>query len=232
MTEEKEIVEEQIQDQSQEVETAQVEAAIEEPKKDINHNWAQANEVMRLQKQRIDELEARVSQTQKPKEEEQDEFKDLDPEDYLKVSTAKELAKKLAKKEAEITAKRVVQEYAQQQQIVHDEQRMRDKHEDFDYIIENYAIPMIKNDPALAYKIQTSKNPAEIAYKLAKISDEYEANNMKQPVSAKAEKILKNASRPVSSNSVNSSLKTQVDDFSKMDKGQIWEMSQKFAKSA
>ena len=84
------------------------------------------------------------------------------------------MAEKTAAKQAEVMAKKYVQEYAQQQTLANDEQRARDKYDDYDYVLETYAIPLIKNDPALAYKIQSSKNPAMTAYKLGKLSDDYE----------------------------------------------------------
>lgn len=235
MTEKTEIVEEQPQTQEviEKTEVKQEEKVPELPKKDINRNWDEAREVLRLQKQRIEELEARLMEQKIPaKQEETDEFEKLDPDDYMTVGKAREMAKKLASKEAAQTAKQVVQEYIQQQTIVQDEQRMRAKYEDFDYVIENYAVSMIKNDPALAYKIQQSKNPAETAYKLAKMSDDYEESQMKQQTSPKAEKILKNSSRPTSANAVGNTLRNQADDFSKMSQQDIWAMSQKYAKGA
>lgn len=231
MSENLEMNEEQ---QTEQIET-QNEVQVESPKKDsVNPNWEEAREVLRLQKQRIEDLESRLASQNKPMQvqEEEDELEKLDPEDYVTVGKARELATKLATKQASQTAKQVVQEYIQQQQIVQDEQRMRSKFEDYDYVIDNFALPMIKNDPALAYKIQMSKNPAETAYKLAKISDEYEGNMTKQQTNPKAEKILKNSSRPVSSNAVSPSLKSQADDFSKMNPSQVWEMSQKYARGA
>lgn len=205
----------------------------EQPKQD--RNWDEAREVLRLQKQRIEELETRLAQQNQvaqPKQEDADDFAGLDPDDFMTVGKAKELYQKAASKQAKEAAKQVVQEHLQQFNVVQDEQRMRSKHEDFDFVIENYALPMIKNDPVLAYKIQTSKNPAEAAYKLAKFSDEYEASMAKQPQSPKAEKILKNSQRPVSSQAVSSPLKSQADDFSKLSPQQVWEMSQKFARGA
>jgi hypothetical protein len=228
MTEEEKAVAEE-PTQTQEIQLVEEPKVQETP---VERNWKEAAEVMRLQKQRIEELEARINQTQKAPEKEADEFADLDPNNYLTVKEAKDMAAKLAEKAAAKAAKQVVQEYAQQQNVVNDEQRMRTKHEDFDYVIEHYAIPMIKNDAALAYKIQTSKNPAETAYKLAKLSDEYEASMTKQQMSPKAEKILKNSSKPVSSSSVGSPIKAQADEFSKMSPQQVWEMSQKFARGA
>lgn len=237
MTEETEIVQETAQEEQNDLSQPVIEAEAkaeevsqETPKRDADHNWKQANEVLRLQKQRIEELEARMSQMAKPTEPEKDEFDSLDPEEYLTVNTARKMAEKLAEKKAEVTVKKYVQEYAQQQNIQNDESRMRSKYEDYDFVIENYALPLIKNDPALAYKVQTSKNPAEIAYKLGKLSDSYEESNMKQQTSPKAEKILKNSNRPLSGNAVGNPLKTQADTFSKMKPSEIWEMSQKYAK--
>lgn len=215
------------------VEEAVAEAAPEQPAPQVNkaedRNWSEAREVLRLQKQRIEDLEARLAGP-KPVEE-PDEFDKLDQDDMLTVGKARKLAENLVTKKTTQIEQRL-QSYIQQQTIAQDEQRMRSKHDDFDYVLENYAIPMIKNDPALAYKVQNSKNPAETAYRLAKISDEYEESQMKQQTSPKAEKILKNSSRPVSSNAAGSSLKTQADDFSKMNPSQVWEMSQKYAKGA
>lgn len=225
--------EEVVQDEQLIVEEKQQEISQEVPtKKDVDINWERANEALRLQKQRIEELESRLAKQVQVKPEEPDELDKLDPSDYLTVEQALKLVDKKAEKKAELKAREVVEEFVNQQKIVQDEQRMRSKYEDFDYVIENFAIPIIKNDPALAHKIQMSKNPAEAAYKLAKISDEYEESTVKQQTSPKAEKILKNSSRPVSSNAVSHPLKSQADDFSKLSPQQIWEMSQKFAKRA
>lgn len=235
MTEETEVAEEQTQAPQEQVEAVQEvqEAQRQEPKEtDQDRNWKAAGEALRLQKQRIEELESKLAQQAPVQQEEPDELDQLDPDDYVSVAKAKEIAKKLAAKEAQNTAKQVVQEYIQQQNILQDEQRMRSKFEDFDYVIENYAIPMIKNDPALAYKVQNSKNPAETAYKLAKISDEYEGAQMKQQTSPKAEKIIKNSQRPVSGNAVGTPLRNQAEDFSKMSKQDVWAMSEKYARGA
>ena len=229
---ETEIAKEEIVQETQEVaEQTQQSVPDVTQKNNENINWERANEVMRLQKQRIDELEARFAKQQE-KPPEIDPLEKMDPSEYLTVEQAKMLVNQSAEKKAEIKARQVVEEFANQQKVIQDEERMRSKHEDFDYVIEHFAIPMIKNDPALAHKIHMSKNPAEAAYKLAKISDEYEETVSKQQTNPKAEKIMKNAQRPVSSNAVSASLKTQADDFSKLSREQIWEMSQKFARQA
>lgn len=231
MTEETEVAEmEPVQEQ-------QVDTQVEEQPKDqpqidsAADNWKKANEVLKLQKQKIDELESRLYEMAKPPViEEKDEFADLDPEAYVNVQQARKLVERMAEKKAKEMAMQAVQQYAHQQNVTTDELRARNKYEDYDYVIEHFAIPLIKNDPALAHKIQTSKNPAETAYRLGKVSDEYEASMQKQEVSPKADKILKNSQRPVSSNAVGSPLKSQAENFSKMSKQEIWNMSEKFAR--
>ena len=229
---ETEIAKEEVAQEEQTVDEVKQQEPIQETsvKKDVDINWERANEVLRLQKQRIEDLELKLAGQTQVKPDETDYFEGLDDDDGLPVRKAKELKKEI--RQAKEEARQVVQNYIQQQTVLQDEQRMRSKYEDFDYVIDNFAIPMIKNDPALAHKIQMSKNPAEAAYKLAKISDEYEESTVKQQTSPKAEKIMKNAQRPVSSNAVSSSLKTQADDFSKYSPQQIWEMSQKYARGA
>lgn len=234
MTEENEVVQEVQETESVQTDNQpqeQSEKIIQEDPQQIN--WKKANEALRLQQQKIAELESRLQESQKPvQKEETDEFANLDPDDYMTVGKARSMAEKLVEKKAVEAARKIVQEYAQQQNISNDEQRCRSKYEDFDYVIENYALPLIKNDPALAYKIQQSKNPAETAYKLGKLTDDYEETTMKQSTSPKAEKVLKNTSRPISGNAVGSPLKTQAENFSKMSPDQVWAMSQKYARGA
>lgn len=202
-------------------------------KKDPDHNWREANKVLRMQQQKIQELENRLnSPAPAPVIPEKDEFADMDPNDFLPVGKARQMAEKIAERKAEAAAERMVAKYAQQQRVDQDEARARSKYDDYDYVVNTYAIPLINNDPALAYRIQTSKNPAETAYKLGKLSDNFEEDTMKQPTSEKAEKILKNSQRPVSGNAVSKPLKTQAQDFSRMSKHEIWEMSQGYAKKA
>jgi hypothetical protein len=188
---------------------------------------------MSLQKREIEALKERMHQlaTPAPKAEEPDEFELADPDDYVTMGKAREMAKKLASREAKHEAKKIIDEYTQQQNIANDELRARAKYEDYDYVIENYALELIKNDPALAYKVQMSKNPAEVAYKLGKLSDKFEEANVKQ-TSPKAEKILKNSARPVSSHSGQTTLKSQAETYARMSPAEIWAESQAYARKA
>jgi hypothetical protein len=232
MTDENEVLENVPAQEVEEIQE-QVESPIEQKEDPNQVNWRQANEVMRYQKMRIDELERERQNASKqpPPVEEIDEFANEDPDNYITVAKARSMADKAAEKKAKIYAQQAVQEYAQQQSVAISEERARTKYDDYDYVMETFALPMIKNDPALAYKIQNSKNPAETAYKLGKISDDYEGTMNKAAVSPKAEKILKNSQRPTSSNAAGT-LKTQADKYSNMSQADIWTESQKYAKRA
>jgi hypothetical protein len=224
-------------EENQEVQIEEPEAQVQESEapqvSSADHNWRQAQEVMSLQKREIEALKEHVQKLSLPpqKAEEPDEFELADPDDYVTMGKAREMATKMAAREAKKEAKKIVEEYMQQQTIASDEQRMRSKFEDYDYVLENYALPLIKSDPALAYKVQTSKNPAETAYKLGRLSDSFEESTMKQ-TNPKAEKILKNSSRPVSSHSTTPSLREQADSYSKMTPQQVWSQAQEYAKRA
>lgn len=226
-------------EQPQMVETAEEQQTpqqnvVEPQRKDVDYNWSQANEIMRLQKQRIDELEEyhRRAAVEKPQAQEVDEFDAMDQSEVITISQARKLAEKAAERKGREAAKEMVEKYIKEQTVVSDEQRMRSKFDDYDYVVNTYALPAIKNDPALAYKIQSSKNPAEVAYKLGKLSDEYQEQTMAKETSPRAEKVLKNANRPVSSNAVGAPLKAQADHFAKMSKDEVWTMSQKYARGA
>lgn len=209
----------------------------QQEKAPVENHWEQARNVMKAQKAELDALKAHIQEMQQkltapPKQEEPDEFAGIAPDDVLTFEQAKKLAEKLATKRAEETAKKIVQEYQQQASHSSQEQKMREVYEDYDYVVEKYAIPMIQNNPALAQALKASPNPFKLAYQMAKSSDDYEASMTKQQTSPKAEKILKNSNRPTSVQSVSPSLKQQAQDFSKMSQQDIWQQAQKYARQA
>jgi hypothetical protein len=213
------------QDQQQEVVQEQ-----QAPKPDASHNWELARQALAQQKAEIEQLKAMLGQ--KAPQPEPDPFDGLDPEDYLTVEEARKRFEPTISKKAREAAAEMMQQYSLQQQIQVEEQRLRSKHEDYDFVVENFAIPMIRNNPALATQIQQSKNPAETAYMLGRLSDAYGESMNKQQTSGKAEKILKNSQRPVSAAAVGAPLKSQAENFSKRSKAEIWEESQRYAKGA
>ncbi len=230
MTEETKI-EEPVAESAAPVEQEVQETVAESPK-DIQSNWEQTRQTISALKQQNEQLHAQMmqlSQMVKPLTEEKDELEELDPNEVITVEQYKKGVEKHAKKYAQ----QEIQQYMRQHSLETSEQQMRASNEDYDYVLENFAIPLIKNDPALAYKVQNSKNPAKTAYQLGKLSDEYQASAQQQSQpSPKAQKILKNTSRPVAAASVGAPLKSQVEDFSKMSQNQIWELSQQYARKA
>jgi len=206
----------------------QVERSSESPKQEASHNWELARQALAQQKAEIEQLKAMLGS--KPPEPEPDPFDGLDPEDYLTVQEARKRFEPTISKKAKEAAAELMQQYSFQQQIQQDEQRLRGLHEDYDYVVENFAIPLIKNNPALATQVQSSRNPAQVAYMLGKMSDQYGDSVNKQQNSQKAEKILKNTQRPVSAAAVSAPLKSQADSFSKQSKEDVWAQSQRYAK--
>lgn len=205
----------------------------------VDKNWRQAQQVMAEQKNEIDELKSMIfqlaqsTQAQNVQQEEPDEFDDERDDDYVTVAKAKriiERTRKTAEKEAVDAAQKVVNQHLHNQNLSITEDRARQKYDDYDYVIENYTVPLIKNDPALAHRVNSSKNPAETAYRLGRVSDDYVDRHETKSTSPRAEKILKNSQRPGSSHTAQS-LKTQANTVSSMSHAEIWKMSQQFASS-
>jgi hypothetical protein len=219
----------QTEEQPVEVNEEVKEAPREQPKTNSDRNWEETTKVLKTQRQEIEQLRAHLEEvkraTAKP---EVDEFADLAPDDVITF----EQAKRLAERQAEAAAKKIVEEYGRNLSYGSQEQQARTKFEDYDYVVENFAVPMIQQNPALAAAIKASPDPFTTAYKLAKTSDQYEAQVTKQQISPKAEKVLKNASRPIPANTVSPSLKGQADQFAKMSKQDIWKQAQEYARGA
>lgn len=194
---------------------------VEEPKP-VDHNWEQARQLMQMQKARIEELERRHAPTV-----EKDELEDMDPEDYVTVAKAN----KLAEKKAREVAMQAVQQYSREQNITSDEARMRKEEQDYDYVIENFAAQLFRDQPALAYHVQQSRNPAETAYLLAKTSSNYKAYMAKQNGTSKADKIKQNASRPATGSALGPT-KVTSDPTGGKSKDEIWKEAQEYARKA
>jgi hypothetical protein len=214
MTEENEVQLEQQVEQEQEVQQQPAQSMAE-------INWRQASQALASQKAEIEALRAEL-QKKASLPEEKDEFADLDPDDYVTTAKMRTMVEKLADKRAKEATKTAIEEYARSQNLQTSEERTRSKYEDYDYVVENFAVQLIKNDPALARQVMSSKNPAETAYRLGKLSDSYEEKMSQQKVSPKAEKILKNA--------VANTLKNQSDTVKNMSPAEVWKASQEYAR--
>ena len=199
-------------------------------------NWQEARKVLSLQKSRIEQLEAQLQELARPKTQEVpevDEFDKLDPTELISIDQAKKLIEKKAEKQAKKAAQEALGAYDLHQRLLRDEERMRSDNSDYDYVVENYVGPLLKKDPALAHFVKTSENPAETAYRLGKLTPAYKKNE-EQVMSPKAERIIKNSQKPVPPHAVsggNPPLKDQAQVFEKMNKQDIWKLSQQYARS-
>ncbi len=186
-----------------------------------DYNWEQTRQLIQMQKSRIEELESRHAA---PKQAEPDEFADLDPDDYVTVSKMQKMTEKKAKE----YAMQAVQEYAKRQGLESDDKRMRERESDYDYVIENFSVQMLK-DPALAYYVQNSPTPAETAYLLGKTSTNYKAHMTKKDGVQKVAKIQKNLDRPATG-AVLGTAKVASDRLDGKSKADIWKESQQYAR--
>jgi hypothetical protein len=180
-------VEEVVQPQ----ETVSVEAAStsKEPEKGSQeYNWKEARREMSEAQRRIQELEAALrNQVAQPVN--KDELDGVGDDDFL------------TRKQAEALAIRKAQEMMQEQEIASQEDRMRLKFKDYDDVVtEENVKDLIEDDHDLQETIKSSPNPYATAYKLIKKAAFYQQKGMKR--NPDAEKIVKNAQKPISSNAV------------------------------
>lgn len=224
-----EIYEEEVDQETQSAEETQ-----QPPQSQQDQNWNQARQVMEAQKNELEALRRQMSEfsahRQQNQAPEQDEFADLDPNDYVTVEKAKALATKQAKQAAQEIIKDYLAKDSAQRKFAETEREARSKFDDYDYVINTYVLPELNNDPALAHKIQQSKNPALTAYKIGML--EMEERGQAAPINPKAERILKNSQRPVSGSAVSAPLKAQAEQFSKMSQSDVWKLSESYAKKA
>lgn len=193
-------------------------------------NWARARNVLKAQAAEIEELKRTV---EKSKKIEPDDFEGIDKDDYITLEQAQRLAEKKAESKAKEIAQNIVEERLRVVEGERLEEKTRSKFTDYDYVIDNFAIPLIENNPALAQAIKSSPNWAEMAYRYAKSSPEYEAEMAKRQTNTKAvEKVTKNTERPLSANATGSSLKEAVESFSQMSPEDVWRTSRQYARRA
>lgn len=125
-----------------------------------------------------------------------------EPEDELEAIGKDELvSRKQAEKLIETIATRKAQELMAQQEYATAEDRVRLKYKDYDDVVtQDNVKELIEDDLEVSETIKSSPNPYAAAYKLIKKSNFYHEKGKKK--SPEAEKIVKNAQKPVSSNAV------------------------------
>ena len=197
-------------------------------------NWKRANDVMRAQKYKIEELEKKLASLPAPVKPiepqtvvDDDDF-EIDPDDYVTGAMLKKMHAKTAKLENELRQTREQSAAkAQQELIARSEAVLKSQLPDYDAVIENFTLPLIQSDPATAQLIKMSADPAALAYSLGK------TELMKQGAAAEknptAQKILKNNAKPSSVFASGNSLKSQAEAVSNMSKDETWRLAQQYA---
>jgi hypothetical protein len=171
-------------------ETVKPDSTPKEPQKGTaEYNFREARRIMEEQQRKIQELENAVRSVQQPEPKTKDELENVASDDYL------------TRKQAEVLALRQVQEALLQQEKNQQEDRTRLKFKDYDDVVTEENVKTLTNDdPDLTQTILSSPNPFAAAYKLIKQTAFYEQKSRKRP--EEAEKLVKNASKPVSANAV------------------------------
>lgn len=135
-----------------------------------------------------DHLALMQAQSQSQSSPPKDDFSDLSEDDVL---TVKDLKKALGEKEKQF-------------QMTISELRMTQKYPDYQQVITQYLPEVLKKNPSLRDTLSRSQD-YELAYYLAKNSDEYKNQNKSAKKNADAERIVQNASRAGSLSSIGKS---------------------------
>ena len=169
-----------------------------------DYNFREMRKLIEEQSRKIRELEEiRYRQGAPAQQEDADDLATLRKDDFLTVAQAEKLALRKA------------EELLHQREIASQEDHSRLKHPDYDQIVnEDNIKQLIEDDRDLAETLRNSPNPYEAAYKLIKKSSFYTSREeMNKKKSMEAEKLLKNANKPLSSNAVQSKPLSEANAF-------------------
>lgn len=200
------------------------EEQIEEPQEQVSHevktppaedkNWKEAARVMAEQRKENERLRQELERAKAPKEIEEDAY---NPDDYLSAKQLEKLAEKKARK--------IIDEELRVRDARTDEQLFLARNPDCEEVLKKYLPKLAEENPWI--KRIAQQGDLEAAYGLVKNSWQYQQDNATE--SAKAKKILKNTSEPVSANAAGGSLKNKVESFTAgMTREQIWAKAQEY----
>ncbi len=165
------------------------EVSAKQPENSQEYNWKAARRELSEAQRQIQELQQQLYSKQVPAAEQRDELEGVSKDDYL------------TRGQAEALAQRKAQELFEQQQQATAEDRVRLKFKDYDDVVNDDNLKeLIENDEDVWHSLKNSPNPYASAYKLIKKSAFYSEKGKKR--SQDAEKLVKNAQKPVSSNAV------------------------------
>lgn len=157
------------------------------------YNWKEARKQMSEYQRRIQDLEHHIQnqQQQVQPQLEEDDLESIDQDSYL------------TKRQAEALALRKTQELFRQQEIATAEDRARLKFRDYDDVVTEEHIQELINDKDVLKSLKTAEDPFALSYKLIKQSAFF--NEKTKKPSREAEKLTKNAQKPVSVNTIQAS---------------------------
>ena len=157
------------------------------------YNMREMRKLIEKQDREIQELRTFAYQHMQP----QAQKEEVEEEDYPDKDGY------MTRQQTERVIQRQAQELLQQQEIANLEDKTRLRFKDYDEIVtEDNVKKLIDDDRDLADSIKSSPNPYATAYKMIKKSSFYQENTKQKPRKEEAEKILKNAQKPVSANTV------------------------------
>jgi len=141
----------------------------------------QAERIKRQQTEerlRIIEDHMTLSQANQAQPKPKDEFEGLDDGDVMTIGEYKKLTSGLAS----------------QFKTTIEEMKMAQKHPDYQEVITRYLPDILKQNPGLKHTLQTTQD-YELAYYLAKNSDNYRKENKRSKQSADAKRIVENSQK-------------------------------------
>ncbi|MHB1059860.1 MAG: hypothetical protein ACYC0F_18460 [Rhodanobacter sp.] len=188
-------------DNNQEVVTP--ETAMHSGSHDKDESIRNMREIIKMSRETNERLAQELNQLRQsniPKEDEDDPWKDLDDNEALEVSQAKKIFQKQAQKLAKKAAEEAVSKIQSNPNYLED--RARGRYKDFDDVMSQENIQQIINsDPVLHRTIMKSEDPIEAAYKIISRSADYdkrkaEKNNKYMADKAKLQEIQSKPKNP------------------------------------
>lgn len=221
--EENKSVEAEVAQPSETAEVQEVSAPKEPQKGSAEYNFRELRQKMEELQRHNQQLESRLQYQAPPvnQPEPVDELANLRDDDWMTAKQAKALAM------------RTYQELAAQQEQLQIEDKMRIRFRDYDEVVTSENIKeLVDDDRDFADVLASSANPALAAYKAIKKAAFYQNKKTEKRVSPEAEKIVKNAAKPVSANTVQQRPLAGADSFARSsdtERAALYKEMQEFA---
>ena len=168
----------------------------------------QLQEQMKMLQDHITLMQA----NQQPQAQKQEEMEGLADDDVLTVGEAKKFLGKIQ----------------QNYQTSVEELRVQQKYTDYNEIVTKYLPDVIAKNPALKSTLQNDANRYELAYFLAKNSDNYRETNKQAKKSVDAQRIVANGQKTGSLSSVGSTApKSQIGSYKGMSDAEFMKLANK-----